>query len=127
METYHPLRLTAREVEVGNESRKVGRILRGVRTRHDKLITNRPAPISSGSGDRPLPEDYVESETDVQLYDLSKDPGETKNLGKLRKARAAQLRDQLATFQDKPASNVSPGTELDENARERLRNLGYQP
>jgi arylsulfatase A-like enzyme len=62
-----------------------------------------------------------------ELYDLARDPGETKNLAALEPEKARKLQEQLEKWLASiDAAGLGPlQPELDELVAERLRDLGY--
>ncbi len=63
----------------------------------------------------------------VELYDMSSDPGETKNLASQEPDRVASLKAEMAALRQFAGSRAvgSVTGEIDEAAEERLRALGY--
>ena len=127
LETWEPRWLSATDVEVGGETRRVGRVLRGVRTRDWKLIVEEPAPAETGRASTPLPESFVAERRRVRLYDLASDPGERRDVAAARPDKTAALLDLLAEHPDRSPRHERPTLLLDPDARERLRALGYIP
>ena len=63
----------------------------------------------------------------AELYDLSADPGETRNLAAERPELAAELGARLEAWSGgwRPAPSVEGEPVLDEATRQALRSLGY--
>lgn len=126
LETHPTLAFSARDVTVGDRTRKVGQVLRGVRTDAFKLVSREPFLAEDEDRSQPLPEDYVERQTSVSLYDFAADPNETKNAAAARPRHAARLKKLLGGY-DAGRGAEARGGELSEAQRERLRSLGYDP
>jgi len=124
LETHHLLGLTAKKVEVDGVERRVGRILRGIRTRDTKLVANQPRQVPGQEGAE-LPDAMVREETRTSIYDLRRDPGETNGNAQRPAQSRADLEALLARYDD--GSGQRATKQLDESARERLRSLGYEP
>jgi arylsulfatase A-like enzyme len=88
------------------DGKQVIDIKRMARLGHEKLHLDRP------------------SET-VQLFDLSTDPRETRDLAADSPAKVALLRAALASFLDGAVAGETSGAELSEENLELLRQLGY--
>jgi arylsulfatase A-like enzyme len=129
METYHTVGLTQREVEINGRRRKVGSILRGVRTDRRKLIAHEPALGPTEDPGDPLPPEYIASDAVVKLFlfDFEGDPNEHRNLVAQRKNQTAHLHGLLRSHEDEGTDSAADPAGLDEAAKERLRSLGYQP
>lgn len=127
LETHHTVGLFAQVVEVGNRRRKIGRILRGIRTDQSKLIEQLPILAPGESSREPLPQDYVSKQTRVRLFDLRTDPREKRNVAQREEGRAAELVRYLGVHDDQSDTAEGSRHELDEATRERLRSLGYEP
>ena len=126
MESYHFLTLTARDVDVGGRSRRVGAILRGIRTDDHKLIMQQPFLGPGEDPVPPLPENFVDSRSKSYLFHLETDPQEHKNLAGVDKAQLEQLRTRLSLYDDGSHRPAGSHHELDAAAQERLRSLGYE-
>ncbi len=126
MESHHPLAFSVRPTQVGDRERKVGRILRGIRTDDTKLVTRQPFLAPAEDRTNPLAQDFVAAQTTSDLYDLARDPRETKNRTAAKTNELQRLRRLLAGYDDGSGS-TSAQTDLSDAARERLRSLGYEP
>jgi len=126
MESYHLLALTARTMDVGGRSRRIGTILRGIRTDGDKLIVHQPFLAPKENPIPPLPENFVDSRSKSYLFHLETDPQEHKNLAGVDKAQLEQLRTRLSLYDDGSHRPAGSHHELDAAAQERLRSLGYE-
>ena len=95
-----------------SETSYAGQSLESIRKDSFKLIRNRKQdPTDAGS---------------YQLYDLSRDPHESVNLAAYEPAKVAALRQRLHDWSAaSPATGPSAAPELDEEARESLRSVGY--
>ncbi len=126
LETHHPMAFSVRPVQVGDRERKVGQILRGIRTDDTKLISHQPFLAPSEDRSVPLDESFVTAGTRINLYDPARDPVESKNLAPNRAHEVARLRALLNRYDDGSGASAEEA-DLSEAARERLRSLGYQP
>lgn len=126
METHHAIALFAKPVEVEDRTRKVGKLLRGIRTDNHKLILQEPALTGDEDRSDALPPEFVEQGIKLFLYDVDADSGERRNLADKDADRAQALRALLESHRDESDAGAAPA-ELDETAKERLRSLGYLP
>ena len=100
-------------VAVYAEEDHEGNVLEAVRTSSWKLV------LANAANPRGLEE--------VELYDLSKDPGELVNLASRMTAKVEDMRTDLEALRAVAASSAVAAVEgeIDEASRERLRALGY--
>jgi arylsulfatase A-like enzyme len=127
METHHELAFTTKHVEVGEQRRRVGRTLRGIRTDRHKLIVQQPTLAAGEERGDPLPEDFVADGSKVFLFDVTEDTGEHRDLTDNRVDQVTVLRGVLDGHQDEAGRQVADPVDLGEDAKERLRSLGYLP
>ncbi len=125
LETHHPLGLSTRPVDVGEAKRRVGRILRGIRTSELKLVRSEPMLAMDEDRSDPLPADFLKKSTSNTLFHSLRDPGEHENVAKSRGDVVAELETLLDAYD---AGRGTTGMrELDASAIERLRAIGYDP
>jgi len=62
---------------------------------------------------------------EIELYDLSQDPGEQKALSKLDPERAAVLMERLQFYMDNAKPGAGPLPPPNEEERAKLERLGY--
>lgn len=115
--------LSAKDMEVDGETRRVGKSLRGVRMLDWKLINRDPAP-SGVDADEPLPDEFVAKGRKSRLYDMTKDPREFSDLAGERPELVGQLQSMVDGHTAKRRASGS-ARELDAATRERLNALGY--
>ncbi len=128
METYMAAHAGfARQVDLPNGRKtRVGVVHRGIRTARWKFVQTEPAPFVGEESLAPLPAGTLDSLETEELYDLDADPKEQHNLITAHPEVAARLRARLAVHLERERPDrAAPRADLDDDARERLRSLGY--
>jgi arylsulfatase A-like enzyme len=127
-ETYMPaIDGFRRQVKLPDGStQSIGMVIRGVRTPAWKFVRNEPLPYFERDPAQvpALPAETLASLTTEELYDLRSDPLEHTNVIGQQPAVAAEMRSRLAQFLAGERT-LAPTAALDEEARRRLRILGY--
>jgi uncharacterized sulfatase len=127
LETWETRWLSARDAEIDGARRRVGTVLRGVRTPEWKLVVEEPGAAELGQARTSLPREFVDSARRVRLYHVAGDPGERREVSGAHPARAAELLALLDGHQDRSVDPPHGTVLLDEDARKRLEALGYVP
>jgi arylsulfatase A-like enzyme len=105
------------EVNEGSYSELVGQLQASVRTSNWKLIVGlRTYTLDSGLSTQ---------QGSVELYDLKADPAERVNLATDRPDQVAVLRDSYASWRQRTGPRWGRASQLDEQTRMSLRELGY--
>ncbi len=115
-----------RTVEAAGKERVVKNVLRSIRTDDHKLIAIVPSPAPGDGDAEPLPPGYVADSTRYRLYDLREDPDERRPNWAASDPVAESMKAALERYSPLEQSDAA-AEPLDEAARERLRNLGYEP
>jgi len=127
LETWETRWLSSRDAKIDGASRRVGTVLRGIRTPDWKLVVEEPGVAEVGTAPTALPKEYVEKARRVRLYHVSTDPGERHDVARADPARTAELLGLLEGHVDHSLEHAQPVQRLDEDARKRLEALGYVP
>ena len=129
METYYPAHVafaTPVTLPDGTEAR-VGLIRRGVRTRDWKFVRSEPHRIIDvAPGSVPeIPVELARTLVREELFDLTADDGEQRNVIAERPEVAAEMRARLQRHLDSERAETSEVQPLDPEMKLRLESLGY--